>query len=43
MKNFEAGSALTQRDYTKQSNRGLIITAALCVLALAAFVVPLLM
>jgi hypothetical protein len=43
MENLEAGSILAQRDYTKPSNGGLIITVAFCVLALAVFVVRLAM
>jgi hypothetical protein len=46
MENFEAGSILSQRDYTKPSRRnqiGLIVSAAVCVLVIAvAFVLPLL-
>lgn len=45
MKSFEAGSILDPRDYTapnKMSQAGLTVIAALCVLALAAFIFPLL-
>lgn len=44
-KDFGRGSFLKPRDYIKPSKReqlGLIITAALCFVALAVFVVPLL-
>jgi hypothetical protein len=45
MESLEAQSILAPRDYTRPGRRnqiGLIVTVALCVAALAAFVVPLL-
>ena len=39
VENFEAGSILAPREYTKPSRSPLIITAVFCLIALAAFIV----